>query len=172
MTNKVCPVCSERVIPAYGDLDSEILFVGSSPSEDEVKYNRPFTGSYFQIFRKELFKFSHLDLGSTRQVLVEYHENMKKDDCRLVSMSVVEKELQDKKIVIIVGADAVRAFTGLSISDVNGLDVTNEVYEFNSENVPVGIKFFAIASPQTVFKSLGEFRFGLQRLGAWLEEIK
>lgn len=172
MKQKVCPVCAEKVILADGEEESEILLIGSAPTDDEVYYGRPFVGNTIRIFRKELIKLAKIDLGSTRQVLVECHDKMKKDDCRAVSLSLVEKELKNKKYIILVGAEAVRTFTGLSVQDVNGMDVTDEAYEYQEELLEQypGIKFFAITSPQTVFKSLGEFRFGLSQLGSWYGE--
>lgn len=170
-----CPVCSEQVIQAFGDVDSQILLVGSSPSEEEIKYNRPFTGHTIHIWKKELFKLAKIDLTATRQVLVEYHDGIKKSDCAQVSLSLVEKEFENKQIVILVGASAVKTFTGKSIDDVNGLDVTQEVYEFQEEMLATqhpDMIFFAVSSPKSVFKSLGEVRFGLTQLGKVMEKIR
>ena len=172
MTN-TCPVCNAETIAAYGDKESDILLVGSSPSEDEVKYGRPFVGSTIQIFKKEMFKNAHIDLSSCRQVFAEFHDKLKKKDCLLISLSKVEKEFAEKKFVILVGSSAVTAFTGLSILNVNGFEVTDEVMEYQSDLIGdkyPDLLFFAISSPQTVFKSLGETRFGLQNLGKWIEE--
>lgn len=163
-----CPVCAERVIGAHGDTDSEILLVGSAPSEDEIYFNRPFTGPTINIFRKELHKNAKIDLSQTRQILAHYHDKLKKADCVAVSMSLVMKEIEGKKVVVLVGADAVREFTGLSVQDTNGLCVTDEVRKFMEDEKLHGVKFFSISSPQTVFRSLGEFRFGLIQLGKWM----
>ena len=89
-------------------------------------------------------------------------------------MSLVMKEIEGKKVVVLVGADAVREFTGLSVQDTNGLDVTEEVGDYFGDDVPDllkilhGVKFFSVSSPQTVFKALGETRFGLTQLGKWM----
>lgn len=169
--SKHCPVCTEKIIPADGDVDAKILLIGSEPSEDEINYNRPFVGDTIRIFRKELLKLSGIDLMATRQVLINYHAKMKKEDCMKVSMSIVEAEMEGKSLIVLVGADAVRTFTGLSVQNVNGMDVTSEVYSDIIEKYPQAI-FFAITSPQTVFKSLGEFRYGLNNLGEIMKGLQ
>lgn len=164
--SQVCPVCSETVVSAYGDKESEILFIGSEVSEDEVKYHRPFTGQAFHIWKKLLFQRAHIDLTSTRMVNIWYHPKCK-SDCQLVSLEQVEKEIIDAKFVILVGADAVSYFTGLSVDNCNGLDITSEVAE---EMTVSGRVFFALASPQGIFRAHGEIYFGLDELGKWYQE--
>ena len=165
--DKHCPVCTEPIILPYGDKDSEILFIGSEPTDDEVKYKRPFTGTVISIFKKELFRSAKLDLLSTRQVLLGIHQKMKKD-CYKVSSSIVEEELKGKKKIILVGADAVMFFSGLSIDNVNGLDITDEVFSYTSLEIPEDAEFYALCTPNMVYRSLGEFRFGINGLGEWL----
>lgn len=178
---KHCPVCSQEIIGAFGDEESDILLIGSIPDDEELKYHRMFTGQVSHIYKKELFHNAGIDLPSTRQVPLWFHDKSKNPDCLDVSVSLVAEEMKGKKFIILVGAEAVTYFTGLSIDNVNGLDVTDEVRMIfdtdsaDSEEPDVfqlteEMRFFAITSPKTVFRSLGEFRFGLQQLGKWLKE--
>lgn len=160
-----CPCCASPVVPAFGDSDSEILFIGGEPSDGELETLRPFSDSTAAIFRKELFKHAKVDLSSVRQVLLWYHAPSKNKDCFTVSLDMVMKEMHNKKFIVLIGADAVSHFTGLSIDNVNGLDVTECIDVENKD-----VKFFAISTPTLLFRSLGEFRFGLSQLGVWLQE--
>jgi uracil-DNA glycosylase len=161
-----CPVCSEPAVLSSGDKESDILFIGSEVSEDEYKYKKPFTGQTFHVFKKLLFQRAHIDLTATRQINLWYHPKCK-GDCQLVSLEQVEKEITEAKFVILVGADAVKYFTGLSVDNCNGLDITSEVAE---EMTVGGRVFFALCSPQSVFRAHGEMYFGLDELSKWYQE--
>ena len=170
--SKHCPVCSSEIVSPSGDADSTILFIGSCPSDEEIKYGRPFAGQIYPIFKRMLFKIAHIDLTATRQVLLWYHAKptSKKalvNDCFVVSKDIVMRELIGKKIVALVGADAVKEFTGKSSDDLAGLDVTmfvDDSYKINNQ------RFFALPKETSIFRSWGEMQFSLENLQKFLNQ--
>lgn len=168
---KKCPVCNLDVCSPSGDVASDILFIGSCASEDEIRYGRPFAGQIYPIFKRMLFKIAHIDLTATRQILLWYHAKptSKKalaNDCFAVSKDIVLKEMNGKRFIILVGSDAVREFTGKSVDDLAGLDVTDFVddsYKTNDQ------KFFSLPKETSIFRSWGEMEFSLRNLAKCME---
>lgn len=166
-----CPVCSEKVVLPGGNKDSNILIIASVPGDDEINFGKPFVGFNGRIFKSELYKEAGLDLASIRQVYLWFHKKGTKKqskDCLLVSLEQVSKEIGGKDLVILVGADAVTHFTGLSVDDVNGFDVTNDVEgDYHDWG---NTRFFALCNPNSAYITVGELRFGLKKLKEWIEE--
>ena len=162
----VCPNCSQPAIEKFGD--GKLLFITSSPNEEEMHYMKPFSGKNKQIFTSALWKCAKIDFNSTASVPLWYHPKSRikdwtKDACFQVSLELVLDEIGNHDRVVLVGADACRWFTGRGIDNLNGMDVT----EFIPEELTDGREFFAICSPSTVFTSQGEFFFALNKLGEW-----
>lgn len=166
MTSPVCPVCSDEVVRMSGDVQSEYMIIGSVPSDEEIKYHKPFTGGTGQIFRRELFRHADIDLSTCRTALLWYHANNKNDDCLSISTEMIMEELPTKKVIILVGAQAVSYFTDLSVDKVNGLEIT-EYTKLGDEKYinPDFSRIFALVNPGTVFlRGVGELRFGLRAI--------
>jgi uracil-DNA glycosylase len=158
-----CPSCSERTVPAWGDGD--ILFITSAPTDEEYQYGKPFAGKNRQMFSTLLYKHAKIDMNDIRAIPLWYHpkprsKNWLENPCFLVSLELVLEEMEQYDRIVLVGADAVRHFTGRSIDAVNGCDVTDFI---DAE----GKKFFALCSPGTVFTNPGEFYFALDNLKEW-----
>jgi len=164
---KHCPVCSDPVIVPFGDTDSDILIVGSVPSDDELESGRGFSDPVFSILKKDLFKAAGIDMNAVRKGYVWFHGKQSRKGCLEVSSSLVIEELKGKKVVVLVGADAVSFFSDLSVEDTNGLDVTDEVA--SRFDIDEGARFFALCSPTNVYRYVGEYRFGLSKLGEWMK---
>lgn len=163
----VCPVCARTVVKPGGDTMSDTLFISSVPSDDELRFGVSYVGFSGKIFKNELYKATKVELNSCRHVYLWFHEKKatkKGADCFAVSIDAMQKELIYKTKVILVGADAVRHFTGLSVDDVNGLDVTEMVDDED------GRRYFALCSPANALSSVGELRFALNNLNTWLKE--
>ena len=144
---------------------SEILLIASIPGEDELKFSRPFVGFNGKIFKNILFKYTGVDLLQTRFVYLWYHAkkgSKKSQDCFAVSLSQVMNEFMYKKKIILIGAEAVRHFTGLAVDAVSGMDVTDQIEDAGD------VRYFAMVNPNTVFKSVGEMYFAMGKLKEWL----
>ncbi len=168
MSRQVCPVCALPIIHASGFEDSPILIVGSSPTDEEQHYMKSFCGVSSRPFKRELFKTTGIDINACRVMLAWFHEKptgKKKSDCIRACYDYVQSQISGRKLVILVGADAVTMLTGLSINDVNGFDVTEHIIE-PKENV----RYFALVNYTSMFRSIGEMRFGLKKLKVWKDK--
>jgi len=163
---KQCPICEQAYIPYMGD--GSVLILGSSPTEDEMQYGRPFTGRNMQLWKSHLMQYAKLDFHDCRFGLLNTHTS-KKDfakECEQFNVQLAIKEMSQISKVIFVGADSTRLFTGYKISQVNGLDVSDLVVpDFGEID---NIRFFAMVTPATIFTSQGEYYFAMNKLGEWL----
>ena len=167
MTN-TCPICKEELLRDYGELESNIILVGSAPSDEELHYHKMFTGAVGQILRREMYKWAGLELTDCHITSVYFHEKKKKKDkeCLDLSSQMCLEKIKGKNFIVLIGAHAVTWATGLSIDDVNGLDVTRDL---TIEHNPYTQRFFALVNPSSTFSSgLGELRFGLKNLKEWI----
>lgn len=171
--SKLCPVCARETSQPYGDINSDILFIGSVANEDDVRYGRPFSGKVYPIFKRMVYKNSGIDLSSTRQVSLWYHAkpDSKKEaliavDCFVVSKDIVLKEMLGKRLIVLVGADTCREFTGRGVDDISGLDVTPFVEDSGSAI------WFAIPKETQVFRDWGQLELDLKKLAICMEKLK
>jgi len=164
-----CPICGsdDCVPPSYEQ--SDVLWIGESPGEEEVKRGKPFVGPTGRLVQAEL-SYLGLPMYTFRMCNLWIHPppNNKKseyyNDCFEYSVKIVMNEAKDKKLVVLVGAETVKFFTGLKVSDWNGLLVKS--------NLLSNPYILALVHPATAFKgSCGEMRFGLQRFAHYMEEI-
>lgn len=168
----ICPYCSKAGMKDWGDLDSNVLLVGSAPSEEEVHYSKMFYGATGQLFRREMLKYAGVEISDCHITSVYIHDKpKKKGDQRCITLGeeLCLEKIATKKYVVLIGADAVRWATGLSIDDVNGFDVTSDLI-LSSEFYDDATKFRALVNPSSTWSSgLGELRFGLRQMKGWLE---
>lgn len=168
----LCPVCgSEDCVPPYfGTPDTPVLLVGEFPGEDEVIRGKPLVGPTGKLLEAEM-KHLGLYLRSYRICNLWQHppQKNKKDPnyekCLEHGAKIVLKEAKNKKLVVLIGSDTVKFFTGEGVSDWNGLLVNSVM--LNNPYV------LAMIQPASAFRSsLGEVRFGLERLKYYIEKIK
>jgi uracil-DNA glycosylase len=167
-----CPVCSQKIILPRGNQNAKILIVGGLPTEEDIETNEPFAGQMGAILRRALMRNAKLDVMTIRRVLLHLHlpsKGTKKEiklqnnNCLQIGHDLVIEEAQNKKLVILVGAQAVKHFTGMSVDDTNGLTVPCEYWKAET---------FAFVSPGSVFSTVGEMRFACGKLKTLLEETK
>lgn len=172
----ICPYCAETGLKDWGDLESSILLVGSAPSEEELHYSKMFYGATGQIFRREINKYGGVELSDCHITSLYVHDKPKKkadQRCIKLGEDMCLEKIATKKFVVLIGADAVRWATGLSVDDVNGFDVTTDLL-LSSQFYDDHTKFFAMVNPSSTWSSgLGEMRFALKNMRQWLtKEIK
>jgi hypothetical protein len=159
----------------WGDSESNIILVGSAPSEEEVHYLKMFYGATGQVFRREMLKYAGLEISDCLVTSLFVHSKAKRKAdprCALLGEEMCLEKIATKKYVVLIGADAVRWATGLSVDDVNGFDVTSDLI-LSSETIVflVDTKFRALVNPSSTWSSgLGELRFGLKQMKGWLED--
>lgn len=160
-----CPECgTEDVVLAFGDKKSPILIIGEYPEDTETIRGIPFTGSMGVLLKQEL-AFLGIDLNSLRRCNLWIHVPNKKAECKEHSQKLSIQETKGKQIVLLIGSDVVKFFTGEKISEVNGLQVQSDL-----TSAPV---IMACVNPSAVFKNgVGELRFALREFVNKIEELK
>lgn len=163
----LCPACNEEGIAPRGRKDARYLLVFNKPypvlSGVQSKYKKEQL-SGLDVLRKELQKVG-LDLSEFRIVSLWLHEPSKNLDCYKIGRDIVLDEAKGKQAVILVGAEPVDEFCGLSASDVYGLQVESPTF-----SAPV---VFVIPKPEGVFvrgNGIGELRLSIEKLGRILEK--
>lgn len=161
----ICPVCgSDDCVPPYYGTNSDVLLIGEFPGEDEVVRGKPLVGPTGRLLESEL-RYLGLSLRSYRLCNLWQHPPNKNDKCLEHGAKVVLEEAKEKKLVVLIGSDTVKFFTGESVSEWNGLLVESAMLD--------NPYIMAMIQPASAFRSsLGEVRFGLKQFKYYVERIK
>src|SRR5512139_2436392 len=74
----LCPICgNDDCVPPSGDVNSDVLFIGESPGEEEIAHGKPFVGPTGRVLKEELRKLG-LSLSAFRLCNMWQHEPIKK----------------------------------------------------------------------------------------------
>ena len=162
----VCPACSNKVIMPVQK--GSVLWLASRPSDEEYDYGRILSGETGDLVRKEFFLTAKVDTQTFSRASLWLHPIVKGkggEGCFEVGLNTVLDFAKDKRIIILVGSEAVKHFTSLNVSECNGLDVTSECFLFpNAERV------FAMTNPAVAFtKGIGEVRFAINNMKEYLK---
>lgn len=157
-----CPIClSEMIVPPTGDRKSLILVVGDAPGEEELEKGRAFIGPTGRVLKTELLR-KGVRLHDFRIMNLWQHAVNDNPECFDLGVKEVIKESKGKKLIVLVGADTVKYFTGEKVSDWNGL---------MCHSAFLG-DVFVMNQPATAFHGgLGEVRFAIERLATLVKEI-
>lgn len=157
-----CRFCGAELVSAAGNKHSDVLIVGEFPGEEEVEQGIPLVGRTGTILRQEL-AYLGLDLYSFRRTNLWLHTPNKMDDCFKMGVEQVLREAKGKRVILLLGSDTVKYFTGKNVSDVSGLRVTSTML-----SAPIIIAGF---NPATVFHgAVGETKFYLKKFKEAVEE--
>ncbi len=165
MSEKYCPICQARLVIPRGN--SDLLIVGSSPDEEDIRKGYPFSSTPYQttagkILRKEL-EMVGLSINDFRVTCLWLHEPNKSEDCWKYGYDTVLSEAKGKKAILLIGADAVDTFTGYKVSEVSGLQVDSSVLSAKL--------IMAMVSPGLAMsRSVGEVRHGIRKWKLALEK--
>jgi len=169
MSDKYCSHCNAKIVPARGN--SDLLIVGTAPDEIDISKGSPFSSSntgFFdrisagKILRKELERVG-LSINDFRVMHLWKHEPNKLEECWQDGFDTVLSEAKGKKAILLIGADAVEAFTGYKVSDVSGLRVDSSIL-----SAPL---IMAMVSPGLAMsRSVGEVRHGITKWQQALEK--
>lgn len=166
----VCPVCgSGDVVPASGSEDSPYLIVGAFPGDAEVKEHSPMVGKTGGVLKAELRKLGR-DISEFRITNLWHHSvpTDKKDPnyekCFQFGATLAIKEAQNKRAILLIGAETVKFFCNCSVETCSGL-VTHSQYL----SAPV----MPCIQPTTVFKGgVGELRLSITKWVRFLDELE
>lgn len=150
-----CPSCHtvDTVLP-YGPRHSPVLIIGDHPGPDELRDGKPFVGATGGVLRSELGRVK-LDINRIRMTNLWLHAPNNNDGCLEFGAKQAIKEGMNRKVILLIGSDTVKYFTGLSVSEYNGLIVPCQWF-------PHAVVVVSL-QPATVFHgTVGEIRFALQ----------
>jgi hypothetical protein len=158
-TMSLCPACSEEGISPRGTKSSKYLIVFNKPYNTAAirSWKDKVTG--LDVLRKEFQKVG-LDLNDFRMAHLWLHEPTDNLNCYEAGKSIVLDEAKGKQAIILVGSEPCEEFTGMSASDVYGLQVDSVVL-----SAPT---VFVIPKPESVFvqgSGIGELRLSIQKFG-------
>lgn len=159
-----CSACgtTECVAP-HGSPSSPVLLIGSYPGEDEIKDGFPFTGKTGGVLKAELRKVG-LNYDEFRTINLWKHIPNKRDDCREDGIKSAVAEAVGKKIILLIGAEAVKYFCDASVEAHNGLLLKSKYL-----SAPY---IMACLQPTTVFHgSLGDFRLTIQKFAKLVDKV-
>jgi len=153
-----CPVCGNQgYVPASGNKKSDILLVGEFPGDEEIKKGIPMIGPMGRVLRTELGVLG-IDIRNLRKMNVWFHPKNDNKDCFEYGVQEVIKEAKNKRVILLMGDEVVKYFTGKSVSKVCGLQVQSDYLSCPH--------IFACINPAQVFQrghGVGEIRLALQK---------
>jgi uracil-DNA glycosylase family 4 len=157
-----CKYCGADLVSATGNKNSDVLIVGEMPGETEIEQGIPMCGKMGIVLRSEL-AYLGLDLKSFRRTNLWLHTPNKNQDCFKMGVEQVLKEAKGKRVVLLLGSDTVKYFTGKNVSDVNGLQVQSTM--LSAPTILAGV------NPAIVFHgTVGEVRFLVGQFKEAVEE--
>lgn len=156
-----CEVCGQRIVPASGPVDSDVLLVGEFPGRDELDRGVPFVGEAGRILEYELFLVG-LNMRDFR--LANLWQHPKPDKMNEISQQCFDrfvvdliKEMRGRK-VLLMGSENANTFLRWKISDCSGLLVESPLF-------PKDVVFVqACVNPAAALhENVGELRNGIQK---------
>jgi uracil-DNA glycosylase family 4 len=158
-----CAGCgTDKCVSPSGSLNSPFLIIGSYPADDEIKDGLPFTGKTGGVLKAELRR-AGLDYSQFRVTNLWKHIPNKNPKCLEDGAQSAIAEAKGKKLILLIGAEAVKFFCGVSVEGYNGL-----MTQSNYLSAPVMI----CIQPTTVFHGgIGEIRQTISKLSQKIEEI-
>lgn len=162
-----CPVCGdERFVPPAGNKNSSILLVAEYPGDEEIKAGIPMVGPMSNILRTELGVLG-VDFKSFRRMNVWFHPSNKKKECFEYGVQQVIKEAKDKRVILLMGDEVVKYFTGKQVTKVCGLQVKSDYLSCPH--------IFCCINPAQLFHrghGVGELRLALQKFVEEVDDVK
>lgn len=185
MSNSICPSCQKgclspiiRATPfliikevcTQNEIEADTVFALAGRDN----FGRPENTTSYYLF-KELamvglgmnsFSLTNLYMHIPPKGRKTKEDRLLQDACTNFSISELIKVAQDKKIILMMGADTVRIFTGYSVTDVSGLLVKSDYLP----NVPIIIP--APNCNKLMNLPIGELRCSLKVLAEQIEIFK
>lgn len=159
LDNAVCQNCGNKTVFSTGREKSKYAIVVSTP--DDGDYDRVLQGARGSILKEEILRM-RFDPKSFFYTSLWKHPPNKDEKCFALGVEAVIKEIKDKTHILLVGAETVKYFSGMSIEKCNGLVVQSVL-------LPNKL-LIACVDPNTIFSlGIGEFRFAIQN---FLKEIE
>ena len=165
-----CAGCGRYTIDAEGPAEAEILIVGDAPSRYDIDDGKLWTGDFGDLLRAEL-RQQGIVYKNCRVTNMWLHPKDKECDFGVYHIDGALREMDDRPVVLLLGADTVRYFTGYSVSEVSGLRVDTLPHR-NGRLIPnsTGMVFALFNPAIALHEKLGEVRWGLQSIVRQMDE--
>jgi uracil-DNA glycosylase family 4 len=158
----VCPICgNENCVPPAGNKDSKIAIIAEFPGQEEILKGRPMVGSMGELLKIELGKLG-IDLKRLRVGNLWHHAKNDNADCLQYGAEQMIKDSIDREVILLLGSDAVKFYTGFYVSDVSSMIVKSNYFSGT---------VFASVNPAIAFhQSVGEVRLALTKFANYIHE--
>jgi uracil-DNA glycosylase family 4 len=159
-----CPHCNrEDLVLASGSKKADILIIGEYPGAEEIKEGKPMVGAMGGVLRSELGRVG-MDINQMRLCNLWLHPKNKNNDCLEYGKEMAVKEAKGRKVILLIGSDAVKDFCYEKVSEVTGLEVESPYL-----SAPL---VFACLQPATVFhQGLGELRLSIEKFARKVNDL-
>ncbi len=166
-----CAGCGRYTIDPEGPTEAKILIVGDAPSQYDIKDGRLWTGDFGDLLRAELRK-QGIIYKNCRVTNMWLHPKTKECEFGRYHVSEVLHEMAHRPVVLLLGAETVKYFTGYGVSEVSGLRVDTLPHR-KGRLIPDSTGMvFALFNPAIVLhEKLGELRLGLEKFAEVLNGI-
>jgi hypothetical protein len=140
------------MIDPVGKVDAPILLVGDAPDHDDLMKNMPFVSKRGDVLRDELGR-----VGSSLQGcrITFLHRHAIAEDCT-GHLTDLLREMQNRKAVLLIGADTCKPFGITDVSKYCGLTIEHFLIPRNC-----GFVMVTVNPPQK--DAIGEFRLSLEK---------
>jgi len=167
MKELTCPICgSEDFIFPIGPRNAAIMIIGDKPTDNDIKYGKPFTEGSGTILRQE-FAFRGIDTRQFRVTYLRSHISATKKlspKCFEIDALDVIKEAKNKKLIILISAEVVKYFTSQSVENLMGLMTTSQL---------LSAPCFCMESLGSIFNRggvVGEVRLSIQKISEYIKK--
>ena len=159
-----CKYCGHKLIAPIGPMKAEILIIGDSPGLEEIKQGTPWVGKGGDVLKREL-TLAGIHPGKCRITNLWLHTKNPKDCDVDFHAEEMFKEVLERKYLLIMGAETLRAFLPESkVSEWSGLEIV-------SPEIPKGIRAMAMVNPAIALRDVhGEVRLAIQNFAEMVRE--
>jgi len=157
-----CPICGdEDCVPIAGNKDSKVAIIAEFPGREEIIKGRPMVGNMGDLLRFELGKLG-VDLKRLRVGNLWHHYKNGNEQCLQYGAQQIINDSIGREVILPLGSDTVKYFTGMNVSDVSSLIVESDYFSCT---------LFASVNPAIAFhQGIGEVRLALEKFTNYIHE--
>lgn len=159
-----CPYCNQELMPVAGKLRGALaLIITGEPGKDDLSAGTPLGGRLGTVMENELF-FRDIRLRDCRRMTLWPHPDNGSQECLNFGIQRVVTEASHHRLILLMGAFAVKQLTGMDVSKVTSLVVKSDYF-------PTQV-LVASVDPAIVFHdAVGELRLAIKRFHEEMEKL-
>lgn len=163
-----CPGCGRITVGPEGPPEATILLLGDSPSSYDVKDDTLWTGDFGDLLRAELRR-AGINYRGCRVTNLWLHPKNTDCDFQKYHADAALREMRDREVVLLLGAEPVKYISGYGVSEVSGLRV-DVLPHREGRLIPNSTgAVYALFNPAVALHNkLGEVRWGIENIAGQL----